>query len=96
MSKVQDSIRIDAESDEYEVTSVVPVPPSWRDVWAILRGRYEAKVKKVKRLTSKGMHRELKRVWTADTLYEDLYRGDELLSRLKPGIHAIYRERKPE
>lgn len=77
-------MRIDAESDEYEVVSVVAVKPSWRDVWAILRGRYEPKVRKVKRLTPAGVNRVIKDVWSHPRLTEQLYAGSPFKKSHKP------------
>lgn len=69
------AIRIDAESDEYAVTMVKAVAPSWRDVWAIVRGRYEPKVRKVKSATAAGMDRALKEVWSSPLLEEQIHEG---------------------
>lgn len=67
MSKLDqpcDSVRLASESDRYKVTSVVAVGPTWRDVWAILRGRYRPLVVKRRRMTVAGMNREIKKVWS--------------------------------
>jgi hypothetical protein len=58
---VRDSVVIQRTEDE--VTSVEAVPPTWRDVWAILRGTYRPKVRVVSRLTVAGTAKMLKEVW---------------------------------
>lgn len=68
------SIRLDTESDKYEVTSVIGVAPTWRDVWAIIRGRYQPLVRRRKVMTSAGANRVLKEVW-ADKKFEDQLNG---------------------
>lgn len=50
-----DRIRLDG--DRYEVTYVVAVTPTRRDVWAILRGRYEPKVQTTGVPTQAGIDR---------------------------------------
>jgi hypothetical protein len=39
------------------------VPPTWRDVWAILWGTYRPEVRVVQRLTLAGFDAVLKDVW---------------------------------
>jgi hypothetical protein len=39
------------------------VPPTWRDVWAILRGTYRPEIRVVQRLTLAGFDAVLKDVW---------------------------------
>ena len=86
MTEPKPSIRIDSESDEYEVTTVEPIPPRKRDWWAVLRGRYTPKVKKVKRLTVKGMNRALKQTWTAEKM--GLNNTTPFLENLRSGEQA--------
>ena len=61
---MSESYYVKTESDEYEAVSIRPVQPKgWRDAWAVLRGRYRARVYRDVRLTMKGWDRELKRIW---------------------------------
>jgi hypothetical protein len=61
-----DSILLKDETDEYQVTSVVAVPPTWRDIWSILRGRYKAKVQRRGAITTAGAGKVLKETFTPD------------------------------
>lgn len=76
------SLRLD-ESDEYVTVSVEAIPPTWRDLWAILRGRYRPALKVVRRLTVKGIDRELKAAWTTPKLMEQMYKDSPLLKLLE-------------
>jgi hypothetical protein len=69
----RDRFTLKDESDKYEITVVEAVKPTWRDVWAIVRGRYEPKVRKRRQITVLGMEKALKEVWTADNFAEQLY-----------------------
>lgn len=78
-----DRYKVEALSDEYEITYVVPVAPTRRDLWKILRGKYKPQVKEGKTLTWKGMNRVLKEVWTDPALIAQL-RG--------PGLHGFLKD----
>jgi hypothetical protein len=39
------------------------VPPTRRDVWAILRGTYRSEIRVVRRLTAVGMDAALEKAW---------------------------------
>jgi hypothetical protein len=59
-----DAVRLNDESSDEKVVTVVAVQPKgWRDAWAVLRGRYVAKVVKCERFTLLGWDRQLKRIW---------------------------------
>lgn len=62
--RTYDSIMVKDESSEYQVTSVVAVTPTWRDVWAILRKRYKPKVKWMSTITMAGADKLLKEHFT--------------------------------
>ena len=62
------SYRDPFRSTKYEDFIVEPVPPTWRDCWAIIRGRYVPTLRTRKRITMAGTDRVLKQVWTADAL----------------------------
>lgn len=82
MSESKPSILLVAESDEFEATTVEAVPPTWRDVWAILRGRYEPRVRRVKRLTLRGTDRLMKQAY-GEPLRRALNRQPPFLERLR-------------
>lgn len=82
----RDSYRIDAESDEYVDILVVAVKPTWRDVWAILRGRYRPKVVRRERLTPAGLLRALKQAWTGSRVGEALYGDNRLRAMLADSL----------
>lgn len=81
MTELHDSIRLDNESDEYQAVSVVAVAPTWRDVWAILRGRYKPRVYKRYAITTAGAARVMKQVYNRDSL-SALHDSNPLLERL--------------
>lgn len=75
------SIRLDSESDKYEVVSVVAVKPhGWRDAWAVLRGTYAPLVRRRTVLTMAGMSRAIKDAWTPEKLA--VLHSSPLLDRL--------------
>ena len=76
-------IRLAAESDEDNDVFVVAVAPSWRDVWAILRGRYVPRVVRVSRATPAAIRRTVREVWTAPRVREQLDADNPLLSMLR-------------
>jgi hypothetical protein len=74
-------LRSPTESDEYTNVYYVTDPPRKRDFFRVLFGRYTPQVRRVERLTVKGMHHELKRTWTSDAMREQFY-GSPLLDGL--------------
>ena len=59
---------------------VESVPPTWRDLWAILRNRYQPRLRV--RFTTNGevFTFHLKRVWNRDALENQLYADSPLLN----------------
>lgn len=77
------SIRLDAESDEFGIVSVVAVQPrGWRDAWAVLRGTYAPRVMRRHAFTVAGMSRAIKKAWNADTMRAQMYQSNPLLDML--------------
>lgn len=76
-------IRIAAESDEDHNVFVVAVKPTWRDVPAILRGRYVPRVERIRRATPQGVCRAVSEIWTAPKVREQLYGANPLLTMLR-------------
>lgn len=81
MTEFHDSIVLEHESDEYRVTSVVAVTPTWRDLWAILRGRYRPKVFRQCAITVLGASRIMEEHYTPqlrETMHQpSLFRYEE-------------------
>lgn len=73
--------------------------PTWRDVWAILRGRYAPKVIVSRKLTVAGVSRVIKRAWSKPRLEKQMKNSSPLLTALdsSPGVATIplNREKKP-
>jgi hypothetical protein len=59
------------------------VPPTWRDVWAILRGTYRPEIRVVRRLTLAGFDAVLKDVWD-DRIREALDQPSAFLGHFDP------------
>jgi hypothetical protein len=51
------------ERTEEFVRIAEAVPPTWRDVWAILRGTYRPEIRVVRQLTAVGMDAALEKAW---------------------------------
>lgn len=76
------SYRVEGESDKYESVSIVAVPPRRRDVWRILRGTYVPEVRVKRTLTTAGVARTIKEVWTGPAVREAMHQRNPLLERL--------------
>ena len=59
------------------------MPPTWRDFWAIFRGRYVARVRVREIMTLAATDLMLKEIWTSDRLEEQLH--SPLFDRLVSG-----------
>ena len=46
--------------DEYHVEFIEAIPPTRRDLWSILRGKYKPQLRIVERLTTKGFARVIR------------------------------------
>lgn len=75
------------ESGYFELI-VESIPPTWRDLWAILRGRYEPRLHVYELLDVRGINACLKDVWTKDRLEPQLNQRSPLLDRLVPSKYS--------
>ena len=66
----------------FEPWVVEAEPPTWRDLWAILRKRYRPRLKVSIRLSMEGTNRVLKDVWTAPRIEKQLADSTLLFSDL--------------
>lgn len=64
------------------------VPPTWRDFWAIFRGRYVARVRVREIMTLAATDLMFREVYTSDRLEEQLY-GSPLFDGLTPGSVVV-------
>ncbi len=62
--------------------SIRSVKPTWRDVWAILRGRYQPKIIIGLGITPQQLDRILKETWTGGDLDKELNAGSHFLERI--------------
>jgi hypothetical protein len=76
-------MRSDVESDEFTTVSYEATRPRRRDFLRVLLGRWKPVVRRVERLTAKGMARMLKQTYTADAMREQMYADNPLLSMLE-------------
>jgi hypothetical protein len=77
------TIRLADESNEDVNVVVEAVPPTWRDIWSILRGTYKPMVRRRRTTTAAGLCKTIKEVWTAPSVKEQLYADSPLLDLLK-------------
>lgn len=77
------SILLVHESDEFESVSVEAVPPTWRDLWKILRGTYKPMVRRRKAITVAGASKIIKETWTSDKVRDALHQPSPLMDLLK-------------
>lgn len=82
------SIRLADESNEYEAVGVVAVKPTWRDVWAILRGTYQPMVTRRKAITTAGAAKVMKETWTDEKVRQVLDGPSPLAELLKRKDHG--------
>jgi hypothetical protein len=82
-SSTAQSIRLADESNEYESVSVEAVPPTWRDIWKILRGTYKPVVRRRKVLTVAGASKVLKETWASGEVRDALNQPSPLMDLLK-------------
>lgn len=62
---------------------VEPVPPTWRDLWAILRKRYEPKLRVRLQMGVAAMDFILAETWTNESLEEQLHSSHHLFDALE-------------
>jgi hypothetical protein len=79
----QESIRLESESDEFRVVSVVGVMPRRRDFWRVLWGTYRPLVVRRSAVTLAGVSKTLKEVWTGDKLSAQFYSDNPLFESLE-------------
>lgn len=72
-------IGLDAESTEETFVFVEALAPTWRDVPAILLGRYRPLVVRRSRMTLAAISRTIKGTWTSEAVHEQLYDRNPLL-----------------
>lgn len=75
-------MRSAAESDKYVGIHYEASTPRKRDFLKVLFGQWKPEVRRVARLTSHGLARELKRAWTSEPLMQQMYAGSPLSSAL--------------
>jgi len=75
---------ISSTDDHYGPTVIQAVPPTWRDFWSILRGRYKPSVKVGRRLTLKGTNRVIREVWD-EKVRDELNKPSPLFEAFKGG-----------
>lgn len=67
---------------------IEPIPPTWRDLWAILRGRYQPRLRVVGVLNVQATDYTLRKVWTGDRL-ESMLADSPPLTRIDGRTCAI-------
>jgi hypothetical protein len=72
------------ESDKWRSISVRAVAPTWRDVWAILRGCYQPKVQRTVAYTAAYYSGVIADVWTSDRIKAQFYDHNPLMSLADP------------
>jgi hypothetical protein len=87
-------MRSDIESDEFVTVSYEATKVRKRDFLRVLLGRWTPTVRRVERLTAKGISRELKKAWTPEALEAQKLTEHPLLSMLdgQSGVVPLVRE----
>ena len=76
--------------------TIEPVVPTWRDWWAILRGRYEPRVRVREVMTLAAYDFILRETYTTESLEEVLYAESPFIDHLVSGRGAASEEDEVE